>query len=399
MVAPIPIETARQQVLDSIDRLGSETVALADALGRVLTEPVVSTTEVPPFPSSAMDGYAVADADQGRLEIVGESRAGHPFDGAVHRGAAIAISTGAVVPPGTGAVVPVEDVEEEAGFVTVPETTPGSNVRGAGEDLQAGQPVLAAGTAIGAPALGVLASLGMTEARVAARPRVALLTTGDELAPPGTPLQPGQIYSSNGPVLTALVASAGAAPVLAEDVPDSAGGTRAALGRALEAADVVCVSGGVSVGPHDHVKSAFAELGAREVFWRVALRPGKPTWFGVAEIGDRRVWCFGLPGNPVSAAVCFQLFVRPALRALQGADPAATRVPVQLTAPAARMPGRTHAVRCRLQAGPGGWMATPTGPQGSHQLTSMLHADGLALVPPGAGELPAGTVLEAELLA
>lgn len=398
MAPPIDIETARRLVLDSIDPLAAENVALADALGRVLAAPVVSAAEVPPFVSSAMDGYALAAGDSGRLDVAGESRAGHPFGGSVEPGSAVIISTGAVAPTGAGAVVPVEDVQEEPGFVTVPAVVEGSNLRGAGEDVRAGQQVVDAGAVVTPPGLGVLASIGMTEVSVAAKPRVALMATGDELVAPGTPLGPGQIYSSNGPVLAALVGAAGATAVLAEDVPDTEQGTAAALARGLEAADVVCVSGGVSVGPHDHVKSAFAELDAREVFWRVALRPGKPTWFGVAEVDGRRVWCFGLPGNPVSAIVCFQLFVRPALRALQGADPAAARVSVELTAPVQRMPGRTHAVRCRLGAGPGGWQATPTGPQGSHQLTSMLDAGALALVPPGEGELPAGTVVEAELL-
>lgn len=398
MAAPIDIEAARRMVLDSVRPLTPETVALANALGRVLAERIVSDADVPPFASSAMDGYAVAAAERGRVEVVGESRAGHPFEGAVTAGGAVAISTGAVVPDGTWAVVPVEDVEEEPGFVTVPETASGVNVRGAGEDLRAGEAILDPGTPVGPATLGVLASIGRVSADVADRPRVALLTTGDELTAPGTPLQPGCIYSSNGPVLAAMVESAGAVTVLAEDVPDDALRTRDALGRGLECADVVCVSGGVSVGPHDHVKSAFAELGVREVFWRVALRPGKPTWFGLADAGDRRVWCFGLPGNPVSAMVCFQLFVRPALRALQGADPKASLVPVELTAPTQRMPNRTHAVRCRLEPGAGSWMATPTGPQGSHQLTSMLGADALALVAPGEGDVPAGTVLEAELL-
>ncbi|MEJ7817912.1 MAG: molybdopterin-binding protein, partial [Thermoleophilaceae bacterium] len=180
--------------------------------------------------------------------------------------------------------------------------------------------------------------------------------------------------------------------------PDTAAGTRAALGRAIEEADVVCVTGGVSVGSHDHVKGAFAELGVRERFWRVALKPGKPTWFGVGPAGERRVACFGLPGNPVSAVVTFILFVRPALRALQGADPSATRIRAELTEAVPRLAERTQALRCRLRAGTRGWQVTPTGPQGSHQLTSMLGADALAIVAPGEGELCPGDPVEAELL-
>jgi len=398
VASPIPIETARRQVLDSVVALPATTVGLGDALGRVLARPVVSAGAVPPFPSSAMDGYAVGGGGPGRLEVVGESRAGHPFEGALATGTAIAISTGAVVPEGTAAVVPIEDVQEELGFVTVPAAVAGAHVRGAGEDVGVGQSVMDAGAVIGPAALGVLASIGLLEVGVTSRPRVALLSTGDELTAPGTPLRPGGIYSSNGPVLAAMAGAVGAAVGLAADVADTAAGTREALEEGMAHADVVCVSGGVSVGPHDHVKSAFAELGAREVFWRVALRPGKPVWFGVAETAERRVLCFGLPGNPVSCMVCFQLFVAPALRALQGADPAVSRVPVELTASVQRMAGRTHAVRCRLDAGPQGWRATPTGPQGSHQLTSMLEARALALVPPGEGELAPGSVVEAELL-
>ena len=214
-------------------------------------------------------------------------------------------------------------------MVTVPAREDGNNIRGAGEDIRAGTTLLSPGAVLGPAALGVLASIGHTTARCTVAPRVALLTTGDELTPPGTPLPPGGIYSSNGPALAALVQDAGGRVVLAEDVPDTAEGTRSALGRAMEAADVVCVSGGVSVGPHDHVKGAFADQGMEERFWRVALKPGKPTWFGSAgpKLG------FGLPGNPVSALVTFLLFARPALLALQGADPAIARITGRLTAP------------------------------------------------------------------
>jgi molybdopterin molybdotransferase len=227
---------------------------------------------------------------------------------------------------------------------------------------------------------------------------VAVLATGDELTAPGTPLQEGRIYSSNTPALTALVRAAGGAVVLSEDVADTPGATSDALARALEAADLVCVSGGVSVGPHDHVKGALTGLGVQERFWRVALKPGKPTWFGVGERDGRALPCFGLPGNPVSAMVTFLLFARPALRALQGADPGASRVRAELTEAVPRLGGRTQMLRCRLESGPRGWLITPTGPQGSHQLTSMLGAGALAIVAPGEGEVAAGETLEAELV-
>jgi molybdopterin molybdotransferase len=219
--------------------------------------------------------------------------------------------------------------------------------------------------------------------------------TGDELTEPGQPLEPGGIYSSNGYALMGQVDRAGGELASRERVPDSAEATRTALASALDAADVVVVSGGVSVGPHDHVKAALAELGAEQRFWGVSLRPGKPVWFGTRA----DTLAFGLPGNPVSAMVTFQLFVRPALAALQGADPSATRTSALLERPVARNPRREQAVRVRLRAGDGAWGASPTkGAQGSHVLTSMLGADALALIGPGEGEAPAGERVEVELL-
>jgi molybdopterin molybdotransferase len=224
---------------------------------------------------------------------------------------------------------------------------------------------------------------------------VALLVTGDELTEPGGPLAPGGIYSSNGYALAGQVERAGAALAARERVADTAQSTTAALRSALDAADVVVVSGGVSVGPHDHVKPALAELGVEQGFWGVSLRPGKPVWFGT--LGDKLA--FGLPGNPVSAMVTFQLFVRPALAALQGADPSISRTAARLEQAVARNPRREQAVRVRLAAGDDGWRISPTkGAQGSHVLTSMLGANALALIAPGEGEAAAGELVEVELL-
>jgi molybdopterin molybdotransferase len=329
--------------------------------------------------------------------VVGESRAGHPAEEAVEAGSAVRISTGAAQPTGADAVVPVERTEGGDGLVRVPDTEPGANVRRAGEDVRSGTPVLAPGTPLGPAEVGVLASLGRPEVACAARPSVALLVTGDELVAPGQPLGPGEIWSSNEYALAALVERAGGAAAPAHRVADSAEDTEAALASALGGTDLVCVSGGVSVGPHDHVKDQLAALGVEERFWGVRLKPGKPTWFGVHE-AERRTLVFGLPGNPVSALVTFLLFARPALRALQGADPAATRARAVLDAPVAANPRREQAVRCRLRAGDDGWHAEPTGPQGSHVLTSMLGADALALIPAGEDEVPAGEQVDIELL-
>jgi molybdopterin molybdotransferase len=299
------------------------------------------------------------------------------------------------VPEGATAVVPVERTGRVDGAVRVPGTEPDANIRRAGEDIAAGDVVLHAGDVLRPAGLGVAASVGRESVPCARRPRVALLVTGDELTDPGAPLAPGAIYSPNGYALAGQVVQGGGELVGTRRVPDSAEATRAALGAALDAADVVVVSGGVSVGPHDHVKDSLAALGVEERFWGVCLRPGKPTWFGTR--GD--TLAFGLPGNPVSAMVTFHLFVRPALAALQGADPSSTRTTAVLDRAVARHARREQAVRVRLSAGEGGWRAAPTkDAQGSHVLTSMLGADALALIAPGDGEAPAGERVEVELL-
>ena len=394
----IRIADARERVLEAASPLPAERVALAEALGRVLAENVVSPVDVPPFDSSAMDGFAVPAGAAGELRVVGESRAGHPAEVAVAEGTAVRISTGALVPDGAAAVVPVERTDPRDGAVSVPETPAGANVRRAGEDVRAGELVLRAGMVLGPPEVAMAASLGRPDLVCAERPRVALLVTGDELVEPGGRLAPGRIFSSNGYALAAQAARAGAAVVLRESVEDTAEATRAAIERALAAANLVCVSGGVSVGPHDHVKPALAELGVEERFWGVRLKPGKPTWFGVLEGEPSPVLVLGVPGNPVSAMVTFRLFGWPALAAMQGAAADAARATALLDEPVARNPRREQAVRCRLAAAEDGLHVAPTGPQGSHVLSSMLGAGALALVPPGDGEVAAGERVEVELL-
>jgi molybdopterin molybdotransferase len=409
----ISIAEARRRVLESVTRLGDEDVPLDLALGRVLAEDVTSAIDVPPFDSSGMDGYALIAGPESELEVIDEARAGHPASEAVRPGAAVRISTGAAIPEGADAVVPVErttavtageghavevDVEIQRKVqpdrVRVPETEPGANIRRAGEDVSLGAVVLRPGTVLGPAELGVAASVGSASLRCGLRPRVAVLATGDELTPPGEPLAPGAIYGSNGFALSAQVERAGAALAGRGTVPDSPDGTREAIREALEAADVVIVSGGVSVGPHDHVKDALRDLGVEERFWGVRLRPGKPTWFGTRD----GTLAFGLPGNPVSAMVTFQLFARPALAALQGAAADAPRATAVLAHPVARNQRREEAVRVRLRHTDEGLVAETTGEQGSHMLTSMLGADGLALIAPGDGELAAGERVEVELL-
>jgi molybdopterin molybdotransferase len=394
----IAIEEARRRVLDEVRALAGEAVPLDRALGRVLATAVTSPIDVPPFDGSAMDGFAVADPAGGELRVIGESRAGHPSRTAVRPGSAVAISTGAAIPAGTRAVVPVERTVERDGSVRVEAVPADANIRRAGEDVRAGARVLEAGHELTAAAVGVLAGVGVAEPLCARRPRVSLLATGDELVDPGAELGPGKIWSSNPLALAGQAARAGAQVLQTETVPDDPVATRSALERALAEADVVCVSGGVSVGAHDHVKGALALLEVQERFWGVALQPGKPTWFGVAERADGRVLVFGLPGNPVSAMVTFQLFARPALRALQGADPRPRTAFAVLDEPLRRNPRREQAVRCSLSAHRDGWRARSTGPQGSHVLTSMLGADALAMVPRGEGAIETDERVEVELL-
>lgn len=385
----ITIAEARRRVLEAASPLASERVPIADALDRVLAEELVATGDVPPFPSSAMDGYAVTDGAAGReLALVGESRAGTPTDRVLAEGEAIRISTGAAVPEGATAVIRQEDVEERDDSIrTAAAVAPGENIRPAGDVMRAGAVVLRSGTALGAAELGAAVAAGVSEVTVAARPRVEVLCTGDELREPGEPLALGEIHNSNGPMLTALAAHAGALVGTAKRLPDDRAETEAGLGGALHAADVVVVCGGVSVGPHDHVKPALATLGVEELFWGVALQPGKPTWFGRRE--GKLV--FGLPGNPVSAAVTFTLFVVAALRALQGAAGREEGRSASLAGPVRPNPRREQALRVRLESRDGTLLAMPNGPQGSHVITSLVGADALALIPAGEEELPAGT--------
>jgi molybdopterin molybdotransferase len=386
----LTIDEARALVLATVTPLDAEETAIAAALGRILVEDVTAAHDVPSFANSAMDGFAVRSGPAGReLAIVGESRAGTPAEVPVGDREAVRISTGAAVPDGADAILPAEDADDRgATVVTGIDLPPGHHVRAPGEDLRRGSVVLRAGTRLGPAELGLAVEAGRATLRVTRAPRVAVLATGDELVAPGEPLRHGQLHNSNAVTLGALARETGADLVSTGEVRDDAEATRAAIAGALDGADVLLLTGGVSVGPHDHVKPALAALGVDEVFWRVALRPGKPLWFG--RRGAQLV--FGLPGNPVSAMVCFLLFARPALRAMQGAPAAPARTRAVLGAAVPRQRSREEAVRVRIDDG----HVLPTGPQGSHQLHSMLGAEALAIVPRGEGDLPAGAEVEIE---
>jgi molybdopterin molybdotransferase len=402
----ISVAHARESVLQTISPLDPETVAIDDALGRVLAEDVRAAQNVPPFPCSAMDGYAILAGDSGRhLTIVGESRAGTPTGQPVGEGEAIRVSTGAAIPAGATAVIPQEEVERAGDEVeTRAASAPGQHIRGAGEDMRAGSLQLTAGSRLTAVELGAAVGAGMGSLSVSRRPRVTILCTGDELRAPGEPLGPGEIHNSNAPMLVGLATGAGALAGPARRLPDDRGATERGIEEALQSSDVVIITGGVSVGPHDHVKPALAELGVDEVFWSVALQPGKPTWFGLRSGPDQPL-VFGLPGNPVSAVVTFSLFVAPALAALQGGPaPRPPHAQAALATDVKRNRRRDQAIRVRLElggedTGAPALTAFPNGAQGSHILTSLLRADALAMIPMGDGALPAGSIVALEALA
>jgi molybdopterin molybdotransferase len=403
----IDLDDARRIVIDSCAPLPSESVAIARALGRALAEQIRSDVSIPPFDNATMDGFAVRSEDTlaarpgspARLGVVGESRAGRPAGRTLGPEQAIRISTGAVLPAGADAVLRQEEAVERDGVIeTQARVDPGRDIRRTGEDIEPGQTVLASGHAIGPAELGVLASIGRDPVPCRRRPRLALVGTGDELVDPAGDLRAGQIRDTNGIALAALAERAGAELTFARRVGDDAGAIRAALAHALHG-DVTVITGGVSVGPHDHVRPALEELGAEQLFWGVALRPGRPTWFGLTDGGPKQggALVFGLPGNPVSAVVTFLLFVRPALLALAGLDPWRRRVRATLDESYEKRTGRAHALRVSLELESDGWHARPTRPeQASHILTSMLGADALAFVPADSTGVPAGGSVEVE---
>jgi len=384
----LSIEEALRLVLERARPLPAETVPLAEAAGRVLAEPAVASVDLPPFDSSAMDGFAVRAADTpGELPVGFRIAAGQPSPRPLEAGEAMGIATGAAVPPGADAVIPVEYVVDGDNRVAIEQPVqPGASVRPRGGDARRGDRVVAAGERLGPAQLGALAAAGVAEVSCARRPRAAVLTTGSELRLPGEQLEPGQIYEANGVILATQLVSAGAEVERLPAVADEPGAHRDALERGL-AEDVLVSSGGVSVGPHDLVRSVGAELGIEQVFWRVAVKPGKPLWFGVR--GETLV--FGVPGNPVSTLVSFELFVRPAVLALQGAtDPGPRFALGTLAAGVRRNAARDELLRARSSVEDGELVLRPVTGQDSHMIVRAAEADALVLVPRGDGEISPG---------
>ena len=379
----IPVEEARALVVGAVRRVGTEPVGLAELAGRVLAEHVVAPHDLPRHANSAMDGYALRAGDPGPWPVADRILAGDD-PAPLPPGACAAIATGGVLPDGADAVVPIEQAEEADGAVTpTGAVAAGAHVRPAGADARAGDEVLPAGQVLSPLAVSAIAGLGLTAIPCARRPRVVVLVTGDELVPPGGTLRRGQIHESNSVLVAATLAAAGCDVVRAATVPDDGPATEAAFGAAIGDADLVVSTGGVSVGPRDHVKPALAALGVRELFWRIATQPGQPTWCGIAPDGTVVA---GLPGNPLSCLVGLHLLLVPAVRALTGAAPEPATVLAELAEPVPQLPARLRCLPMRLVDG----RLEPLGATLSHQLARSAQANALALIPTGEGELPAG---------
>jgi molybdopterin molybdotransferase len=396
----LSVEEALERILATVRVLEPERVPVLEALGRVLAEEVVADRNIPPLPNSAMDGYAVRAADvarvPARLRVIAEAPAGRLCPVEVGPGSAVRIMTGAPIPAGADAVVPFEHtrVVQDSSCPTADEwievlreTRPGANVREAGEDVRAGRVVLTPGRVLRPQEIGMLAALGRTEVAVVRRPRVAILATGDEVVPPWETPGPGQIRDANSYTVAAQVRRYGGIPLILGVARDEETLIREGVRRALaERADLIVTSGGVSIGDFDLVKQVLAAEGEMR-FWSLNMKPGRPLAFGV--VGG--VPLVGLPGNPVSAMVATELFVRPAVLKMQGfTEWPWPELRARLADPIVRKDGRRHYLRVRLRETPDGWEATLTGDQGSGILSSLVQADGLAVIPEDVDHLPAG---------
>ncbi len=401
-VADLTVEEARSRILAGLAPLPAEPVGLLDALGRVLAEDVAAAADLPPHANSAMDGYALRAADTAgapvRLRVIGKLAAGYPARQEVLPGTAIRIMTGAWIPPGADAVVRFEDTRVEGEWVEIPASVPaGRDVRCAGEDVRRGERVLARGTRLRPAEIGMLSALGHETVRVTRRPRVGILATGDELVPAGAAPAPGKIRDANSASNAAQVLVAGGEPVLLGIASDRdaeiARRVRDGLAREI---DLLLVSGGVSAGDFDRVKDVLAAQG-EIAFWRVRMKPGRPLAFGLlaAPAQEAAVPVLGMPGNPVSAMVSFEVFAAPAIRTLLGAadvmPPAREAV---LVDEVAHKDGRRHFARVRLEERGGKTLAHLTGDQGSGILSSMVRADALAVLPEDRERIEPGTQVE-----
>ena len=394
------VAAAQSRLLDLVQSLDAEDVALDLAWGRVLAAPVVSRWDLPGFDNSAMDGYAVRTSEVAgasarapvRLPVRGEVAAGRQAE-ALAAGTAMRILTGAALPAGADAVVRQEDTRSDRDDVLIEvAVTPGTAVRRRGEDIAASTTVLRPGGRVSPADIAVVAAAGWGSVRVGRRPRVSVVATGDELRPAGSDLDGAQVADSNSPMIAAAVRDAGGEPVLCGIAWDDPAVLRSTLRAAMEASDLIVSSAGVSVGDHDHVRDVLAELGEIGV-WRVAMRPGKPLLIGRAG----SVPFIGLPGNPVSSSVTFELFARPAILKLQGASEVnRRRVRVRLGEDMEKPPGLETYARARLVESDGDLpVALSSGGQGSHMLGALVAADVLLVLPAEPASMARGSVVEA----
>jgi molybdopterin molybdotransferase len=413
----ISVEEALSRILGFFSVLEPEEKPILDALGQVTVEDVASGMNIPPHDNTAMDGYAVRAADTAgasteapvTLRVIGELAAGYLFDGAVEPGAAVRIMTGAPMPAGADAVVPFEETDEPAGrsfgaFAKSGDSvgilnpaSPGANIRHAAEDVREGQVIIPRGTILHPAQIGVLASLGRPVVRVHRRPVVAILSTGDEVRDPGEALRPGQIYDSNAYSIAALASACGGIPRRLGIAKDTVDALTVKLREGLDA-DMLVTSAGVSRGDYDVVKDVLAKEGEID-FWTVRMRPGKPLAFGAFTSGGRRVPHIGLPGNPVSSMVSFELFGRPAIFKMLGrSDWQRPSVRAIADEPIPNSDERRVFARAIVTMRDGRFHAALTGPQGSGILTSMAVANALAVVPEDVPGIAAGEEVDALLL-
>ncbi len=386
----MPVEDARAAMLAEVAPLAGETIALKAAIGRVLAQDVAAVRDQPPFAASAMDGWALRSADApGTLSIIGESAAGHGYEGELKPGQAVRIFTGAAMPAGADTIVIQEDATREGETVTVPASAPGANLRPAGGDFKAGQPLLGAGTRIDPWRLSLAASAGRAEVFVHARPRVAIVSTGEEIVEAPAAPGPYQIYDSGAPALAAMVEGWGGLAFKCKPVRDELDAVIAALREAD--AELIVTVGGASVGDHDLVRAAAQALGLSLKVASVNVRPGKPTFFGV--LGDGRK-LLGLPGNPASAFVCAELFLKPIVMKLQGGAENLPMASAKLAVPMAANGSREHWMRAKLSYVDGALVAEPYRDQDSSLVSVFAAADALLRRPANAPALAAGDLVE-----
>jgi len=395
----ISVRQALDQILGATEVLGAERIGLLEGVGRVLAEDVRSLRDVPGYANSAMDGYAVRHADlvslPVRMPVVGVSSAGSEVLPEVGAGEAAKIMTGAPIPAGADSVIRVEDTRLDGDHVVVESAgARGSHIRLPGEDVRAGDVVLTRGRRLTPADIGLFASVGRTLLLVHRRPRVAILSTGNELIEADQPIRPGQVVNSNAYTLAAAVTEAGGVPIPLSIVRDKPDEIRAAFADAARA-DAFLSTGGVSVGEFEYVKAVMDVIGVRRLFWKVAQKPGKPLTFGI--LGGRP--SFGLPGNPVSSLVCFYLYARPALRRMMGLSelhlPSATAT---LAHDLKTAEGLTEFIRCRLERKDGRLIASSTGTQSSGVLSSMSQGQALMVAPAEESQLRAGSEIRVILL-